>query len=375
MARSPRDTLIFATILLSPMAVATAYLAFPPTPEPIVVVREVVVHAPAEPIAAPMVEPPAPEPLDEPEHMRRAGAGLLVHDGQLVLTSEPDVAWARGKLRSIPREDGISVSRAVDPARLPAPLQLLGDARFVLYSPDGSTCTAQTAPDLLRIFGRQDGDVFYAAGDDGVATADELLAARERVFAEAQLLLARLRPATTHTARGPRCDGLWARRADLPAPAVFVAQEIDEGLRARVRARLDEQPAVLALAAEYSSYSDERREYAADIAPWSTWVNNTMQATRWDEIGGTRSFINVVVGDGGEACGDLFTSRTAVLFALADGELLAQPDPGFMHPLALMDLERDGHLEAVTADGTQLESRGPIAPLQSFTFPYHGCPC
>lgn len=40
-----------------------------------------------------------------------------------------------------------------------------------------------------------------------------------------------------------------------------------------------------------------------------------------------------------------------------------------------MDLERDGHLEAVTTYGQAIETRGPATATQSFNFPYNGCRC
>ena len=105
------------------------------------------------------------------------------------------------------------------------------------------------------------------------------------------------------------------------------------------------------------------------------YLKDTLQMTRWDELGGTRSYLNVIVGDGGEACSDLFSDQVAVLFRLDTGSPVAQDDPGFLHPLAVMDLERDGHLEAVTENGLHLESRGPTTTIQRFEIPYHGCPC
>jgi hypothetical protein len=382
MARSTRDTLIFATILLAPMAAATAYIAFTPTPEPIVirevVTEQVVVEVAAPPVAevaevAEVVEPEPPtEPVHQPEGMRPAGAGMLVYEGQVVLTTKPDVAWARGKLRSPEVDYGVVATRSADPARLPEDLRALADARLVLYRADGGTCTAGTGPDLLKIYGRQDGELFYPEAEDGQPTAAELLAARKEVFAEAQLLLARLRPATG----GPRCDGLWARRADLPAPAVFAPNtDDDDALRAQVLAQIAGQPAVIALAARYEAHRAELTGLDADIQPWSTFMTDTVQVSRWDEVGGARSYVNVIVGDGGESCSDLFPDQTTVLFAREGGELVAQADSGFLAPLALMDLERDGHLEAVTEGGNRIESSGPAGDVQQFTIPYHGCPC
>lgn len=377
MARSTRDTLIFATILLTPMAVATAYIASM-SPEQTVIRETVYVEVPqavavededAEPIAEPIAEPAAPtEPVHQPEVVRPAGAGMLVYEGKLVLTTKPDVAWAHGKLRSPDVDFGIVATRAVDRARLPEDLQTVADARVVLYRADGGTCTAQTTPSQLQIYGRQDGDVIFPEAENGEPSPAELLEARKEVFAEAQLLLSRLSPA--------RCDGLWARRADLPAPAVFAERTVaDDALAQQVQAAIAGLPDVLAVAAEYETYRGEHKALGDDVAPWSTFLKETTQVTRWDEIGGTRSYLNVIVGDGGEACSDDFWGRTALLLAIEGDRLVPQDQAGFLHPLALMDLERDGQLEAVTAGGDTLASNGPAGDVQSFTIPYHGCPC
>lgn len=391
MPRSKLDTLIYATILLTPMAVAAGYLAFTPAPAPIVIVEPAPASgcpAPAsvcpEPAPAPTSEPSAPseptvpvavEPVatDPPSpidpSIALAGAGMLLYDGQLVLSTAPDLSWSKGQLRNHPREWAVEVSKRVDVARLPDPLRALADARIIVHAADGSTCTATTRPDGLTIFGRQDGELAYPEDDNDELTPAQRLAIREQVFAEAQLLRGRL-----HRDEG-RCEGVWARAAALPAPAVFAAREQDEPdatLRAQILAQLAGMPQIETLARAYRHHNAES---GAEQPAWSVYLKDTLHMTRWDELGGTRSYLNVIVGDGGEACSSLFSDQVAVLFRLDSGEPVAQDDPGFLHPLAVMDLERDGHLEAVTENGLQLESRGPNSTLQRFEIPYHGCPC
>ena len=378
MPRSKLDTLIYATILLTPMAVAAGYLAFTPAPAPTIVEVPVASACP-EPaaLAPPACEPsePAastPTPAVEPAPAidpasRQAGAGMLLYDHQLVLATAPDLTWSKGQLRDHKLEWAVAVSKRVDTTRLPDPLRALADARVIVYAADGSTCTATTRPDGLTIHGRQDGELAYPdEGHDEVTPAQQQ-AVREQVFAEAQLLRARLHR------DGERCDGVWARAAALPAPAVFAARDDeDPALRERVLAALAPSPRLEALARSYRHHNDES---GAEQPEWPVYLRDTLQVTRWDELGGARSYLNVVVGDGGEACSGLFSDQLAVLFAVTDDGLVLLDQPGFIHPLAIMDLERDGQLEAVTEGGMHLESRGLPGTVQRFEIPYHGCPC
>lgn len=387
MPRSKLDTLIYATILLAPMAVATGYLAFAPppivtletaeapvcTPEPAAQEPAQVLVEPApasaEPAQAPVPADPPPAPvLPAPG----PGVGMLMYEGQLVLATAPDLTWSKGQLREQRQDWSVRVSKRVVADRLPEPLRALGDARMVVYAADGSACVASTRADDLNIHARQDGELFYPEEGEDEVSPKQRRAILEEVFAEAQLLRARL-----HREAGQRpCEGLWARPAALAAPAVFAAHALDRHAEAALRDLLLPQlagmPRVKALGKAY-------REHATEIddatVPWATYMRDTLQITRWDELGGTRSYVNVIVGDGGEPCTTMFYEQVALQFSFEAGVLTPLDDPGFIDPLAVMDLERDGHLEAVTQDGLQLESRGPAGAVQGFEIPYHGCPC
>lgn len=385
MPRSKLDALIYATILLAPMAVATGYLAFAPPPivtletaEAPVCIPEPAAQEPAQVLAEPaqvLVEPaptPPPNPVPTPvEAAPGPDVGMLLHEGQLVLSTAPDIAWSKGQLREHPLDWSIRVSKRVVAARLPASLRALADARMIVYTADGSTCLASTRPDDLNIYARQDGELIY--NEDGEKLdGEQRRALLEEVFSEAQLLRARL-----HRAPGDRpCEGLWARPAALAAPAVFAAHALDADAEALLRAELLAQlaglPPIKALGRAYRAHVAETDD---DPVPWSTYMRETLRLTQWDEIGGTRVIVNVVVGDGGEPCSNAFSEQAALQFNRETGALVPLDDPGFIDPVAVMDLERDGHLEAVTAEGVQLESRGPAGTVHRYEFPYHGCPC
>lgn len=389
MARSKLDTLIYATILLAPMATALGYIAMNPAQEPMVLIGSTVplpcptpAVAPAPPAPVEPVKPEPPAPKAEPEPpapkaaepavpLALAGAGMLMYEGQVVLKTDPDTAWAIGRIEDLGADDGIAVSRRVDLSRLPADLSALAGIAVTIYDADGVACTTSTEAASLRIHGRQQGDVVYPEPGKHELTPAQLRAARKQVFAHAQLLLADMRP------DAPYCDGLWARPAALPAPAVFRRTDADDdALQERLMPALADEPAVIAMRDAYEDYRARLAKHDVEVAAWSEFFARTLVVSRWDEVGGARSFINVEIGDGGEACGSEFSEQAAVLFALDGGALIAQDDAGFLQPLAMMDLERDGHLEAVTVGGKHLESRSAATgTVQQFEIPYHGCPC
>lgn len=387
MARSRLDTTIYATILMAPMVTAVAYIAMTPGPAPMLAEAQL---APPELVAsAPVVEPPAPVPeaspvIPAPEAIASPdkptalpaipGAGMLLYEGQLVVVTEPDLAWATGRLRSPPTEYGAIASKAVDVAKLPAELAPLVNSRVVVYAGDGSTCTATTG--AMTVYAREDGDLLY--GDEGEPLdAAGMLVLRKDVFTRAQLLLAR-QSRVADDGRTRRCEGVWARRADLPAPAVFGLRAQDSAselaLEQQVLAAIESLPEVASLR---DAYEADRADHHVpeDVPVWSAFLDETLTISRWDEIGGSRSFVNVEVGDGGEPCSDSFAEQRLLLFALQGGALVQQPGGGFSRPLAIMDLEDDGALEFVGNGGDLLRGQQEDAVVQSYSFPYHGCSC
>jgi hypothetical protein len=398
MARSKLDTVIYATILLAPLATAIGYIALTPEPEPVIVTIPAIAQVapttvpapqtlePPPPVAPPVaVEPVVAEPVvaepvadaAPPQRTPEPGAALLIHKRQLLLSTAGEQAWTRGKMRAHPVEDGLAVSKAVDPTRLPAELQPLVDARFIVHAADGSSCTANAG--ALSLYAEENGDMDYdyieadENGETRPPSAAELLAARKGIFEDAHLVFARL-------TGNARCNGLWARRADLPAPTVFAAVTLDElataALHKQVLEILENQPAIVELHAAFDAYVAEyQRNY--DEPAELTWaeVLASLQISRWDGLGGSRKLLNVELGLGDQGCGDYFTDASALMFTIEGDTLQPHPDGGFLGPDTIMDLERDGHFEAVTAVGRTIETRGPATAHQAYDFPYNGCRC
>jgi len=408
MSRTTLATLTYATILIAPLAATIGYFALTPvsTPTPAITDPAPIVAAPvvAPPIAttpvvtAPVIAPPIAAPLAAPvvqpgpltatpTIVSGPGGAVIMYEHQLALSTDGELDWTTGEVRSN-GPSGIAASKAVDTTLLPDPLKPLVGAAFNLYSADGRQCTANTG--AFSLYGRLDREPEF--GDDGdprPPTTDEIKGLAGSILESAELLLAGLTDDT--------CDGVWARRADFTPPTVFGLVALDKPSRAalqpRLLALLEAHPNIAGLRNAYKAHRRDKikanKESAAydkahpdevnpDAAPrqtppaWDEFLRTSLTLTRWDEVGGARKLLNVVVGRDGDMC-QVFVDKAAAIFTLEGEGLQVMPGPGFLGPRAIMDVERDGKLEAVVSHGT-LETRGPNS-FPSFNFDPYECPC
>lgn len=377
-----RTTRFYAAILLTPLAASLLTVSLYNAPQAgsealasAAPTASVTVLA-ATPVAAPAAAAPvdllaSPDDCDdEPRLVAPAptpdpGAAVLLHGRHFVFASPAAMNWTAGQPKIHGLSDGFTVDYAVATDVVPADVLAQAGARFTVFTSDGATCQADAG--ALAIHGRMEGVFLF---DEAAPTRAELRETATSMQPDDHVVQAPIRGARS-------CTGVWARRADLPAPIVFGRHKLGAGERAAVRRLLDAQPAVAALRTERAEYyADLPPEEAANTdAAWSAFLDDTLELAAWDEIGGARRYITAQVGDEAEGC-DGFGERAAVLF-LRDGDnLVAQPGPGFLDPLAVMDIDRDGTLEAVTEHGRTLESRDETSLLtRHYAFPDLGCGC
>lgn len=400
MART-RDLVALSAILVAPLAAILVSQALPsldaPAPaglEPLAALEPV---APAPTPAPSVVEPPvaphiAPAIAESPAAPvlppagGDAGQAMLVRKDALVLHTHAELRWASGRPVIKAEPSHLLATRSVRWDSLPERLRGLEGATMVVHAADGSTCVAGVEAPRLHL--EQIGDVFHAMDDDGHESFEPptdkavLRDMVKQLFAEEDdlLLLARQRAAD-----GRACEGLWARRADLPPATVFGRRGADEAeaaaLKTEVAAIVRAQPEFTALAGEYAEYlAPMDAERRADLPAWDEFVATNLSAIAWHEIGGSRQIVSVELQLVDRmACSDDFGGSLALLLERRAGRLVRFDQPGWLGLTALMDLEGDGVLEAVTDDGfeTVLRTHDPSgAELRdAYSVPYVGCPC
>lgn len=402
-----REVVVLSAILTAPLAalLVTSWETAPPPP-----VQEAMLEAPppAEEVAAlELVVEPAPEPAPaevsaevsaevtaappapEVPPARDPSQFMLMHGPDLVVSSATEPTWSAGKLRWKLEPWRLIVSQRVTPERLPDPLRALMGARVTVYGADGGACVTDVG--AMRVQYEEEGEIVSDYGLDeggdgeapGQPSAQAIAALAKQEFGLGKMdrhLLARQRRAD-----GRACEGVWARRSDLPAPAVFGARHLDEpearALATSVLAALRQQPEFGALERKYAAYLREYSDDLEDPRSWSDLVADTVVARRWDEVGGPRRIVTVEVGPAPEACSGAFGERAAVFFEERAGTLERLPQEGWLDLVAVMDIDRDGTLEVVTHgdDYTRRQSlaAGPNAAIftDALTIPFLGCPC
>lgn len=407
-----RDLVALSAILIAPLAATlvlmrgageapapaqASTIVEPPAAAPVVVAQPAAVEPPTAVEIPPTVEPPpAVEPPTTPGVVVEAVAEppapahdpaqiMLLKDKDLVLHTQPDPTWSTGRLSIIAKPGQLTVSRKADLKALPPSLRALADATVTVYDTDGSACVAAVGP--LRAEQDESGDVYMdlAGDDDGNFDAFEPPAdkaalrkhAEESFQDPGQLLLARQK-----NQKGKPCPGVWARRADLPAPAVYGRRELAEAdakaLTATALAAVRAQPEFPTIEAAYAA---RVAEYGADagLPPWDEFVTANFTATRWDEVGGPRKIVSIELEEKLDGCGDVFDGHIALLFEQQGDALVRLPQTSWLNLVALMDLDRDGVLEGVTNyDLTHtVVSTGPSASVyaDAYSDNYVGCRC
>lgn len=392
-----RDLAVLSAILTAPLAATLiAPSFFVSSPE---VTAEVVQLAPAAepapaplPIVAPFLEPAPlaaaePEPTPAGEPTRDPSQFMLMHDDALVLHTAAEIAWSSGKIGTRAGPGEFTAWRGVDLEKLPELARALAGATVTVYDVDGSACVAEVG--ALRVQIERTGEVFPIPDGDFDSSGYEPPADRAVVrtmgrdaFAgdgQDGLLLARQR-----NQAGKPCSGLWARRSDLPAPAVFGRRDLAECAEriatADALAVVESRPEYAELRDAYARHLREYSpEYAAEAPSWEQFVDANFRVACWDEVGGPRKLVSVELREQFESCGDWFDDGLAFILE-HQGEQLVVRQQGFYDLAALTDLERDGTFEGlVTGDfGTRrLEAIGPNAAAVSdaFSIDFFGCPC
>lgn len=281
----------------------------------------------------------APAPASAASVGLRAPGFMFVTRGAVVLESEADAAWGTGPTRR-KRVDEYAVEghRDVDASKLPASLQGLSGVAVTMYGANGRVCDARLG--ALSLYGYASGEEVPAdpgAGEDTLPSMPHLVAG--------------------FTATGGDCQAaLWARRADLPPPAVFVAQRrVEPALVARARAASETKAALSRMEALYAEFTASMSAQGDRAVAWPKFVTKHLRTRAWTQQGGGRTLVMVELGDPENIrCDAYFTESAALMFeVVGDGlRLLGGEVP--WRPVAVFDADVDGTLEVLVVPSNGL---------------------
>jgi hypothetical protein len=184
---------------------------------------------------------------------------------------------------------------------------------------------------------------------------------------------------------GRACPGVWARRADLPAPIVFGRRTPPEAerdaLREEALAVVRAQPEFAALAAEHARHGEQLDAGSRDDEPdWDTFVATNFSVELWHELGGPRQYVSVELRLRDPVpCGYDDYGKLALLLERRGDRLVRLDQESWFDLAALMDLDRDGVLEGVSRDddhtALRADDKSAAHARDELYISFVGCPC
>jgi ketosteroid isomerase-like protein len=255
----------------------------------------------------------------------------FVVDGEVIVSMNPDEAWATGpaKIDPNPAEtDLVRVRRQVDPKKLPAEVAQIAGSQVLLMDAKGVRCEARLGGFLLRsrvaITDTEDGPPPWSM------TANFLVA--------------------TVANNSKACAGAtWARSAKLPAPPVTTASTPNAKMRARAVAAFRALPQSQAIQRRFAKWY-ARQGYHVAPAWFSQEKDHPTVRVMAVVNGPTLLSVSATINDGD--CSDDVRGSLWALWQVdgpADNPRLIlrnQPDESMtMQPTAAVDVDGDGRVE------------------------------
>ncbi|MCA9713550.1 MAG: hypothetical protein KC468_02535 [Myxococcales bacterium] len=336
---------------------------------------------------------PAPKAETLEASPEAPGPLMFVLDGRVLIDTDADPEWGRGRARADARGAGParSVRRAAARKSVPEDLWKLSGERVVLYGPSGRVCEGRL--DALSIAARYSGElellyeeearlggdgVFDEARDAGVRLSRRV---DERIYEDGPWSL----EAALADTRGS-CDGaLWARLATDLEPAIYTTSaagspdERDAGAWDTVT----ELAAFRELRDGHVTFSQELGASPSEAeAAWARFVAEERRVQRWRDPASGDTLVTVQLGAPGvPSCGEFDGTLAALLRAHGDGGFeLLEAELG-ARPIAIFDRDHDGAPELIVSSGIAIElellERDDDAydVVDQVEVPFFGCPC
>jgi hypothetical protein len=316
---------------------------------------------------APIEVAPAPEPEAD------RAAFMFVTDAGVVLSSEAEHAWGRGRLFEPEGEVTFRAAKRANPDTLPSKYWSMRGRSFNLYGPDGLVCTARLGE--LRVVAQYGG---WGLGDVlGLEFRDhpELASKqdiREGLWRRDDLQL------VAEIESPERCDGaLWARDAELPPPTILRRSSLpNPASDARLAMFLASETLAQterSYRADYAALDEDMRAY---FPTWETVVAEYgARVWSWVDAAARPQLVELEFGLAPEPCGEPLSSRMTTLEHVRGDEFVDVPDE--VGPDAVFDADLDGQLEFFHTGFNPGNGRISSATLEAYLHVAEdwSCPC
>ncbi|HFE45204.1 MAG TPA: hypothetical protein ENJ18_06875 [Nannocystis exedens] len=300
---------------------------------------------------------------------------LLAHDGELVLSIDPEASWGRGAIDSSYDGQAFRARRAVAVDRLPESIAQLLGLNVVVHEVGGGRCSAKIA-----------GFSFYAEvwGEIWAPHEWTLQQPPSRTERRAYARDVMEFPGALMAAlSGPRaCTAGIAWPADAPPPVTYVREILQPKAQAelalRIVPQLAAEPEFALLRREYDEYRSTIRSEATleRTSNFSNYVDKNIVVHSWQAREQHRSLLIVELRDPTVGCGLGFAGRGAWIYEDREEGLRRLPQEIGFDVAVLIDGDHDGSVQWMSAGpGAQEELSLGDGEDVVYQVPDYGCPC
>jgi hypothetical protein len=334
---------------------------------------------------------PPPEPAPAP---KLAGDFFFVTEHGVVLDLDAPTHWGAGPVRGDGNDEDdlwgqVTAYRDADLDALPEGVVGTLASELDLYDAGGRICRVRLgkarlvaqlssmSPELIFEEDSPEGLYEYWEIEDGQKDPKHTRKLARSIRRKVLETQPRWLVASWEALEGDCGDAVWARDASLPAPEVFTKVEHPWGDRKARRARkaLMGSDRVREMHAMYDEWrGDLDPEYAGEIPSWETFADDTLSVVAWHDRSGETQVVSAQVGDFVSTCGDGFGDHESWIYAFPGAR--PQPIRQGNTPLAVLDLDHDGHFEFLwqTHEGLFFEAQDESEQKEAAVY-FIGCPC
>ncbi|HGG58258.1 MAG TPA: hypothetical protein ENK31_10720 [Nannocystis exedens] len=300
---------------------------------------------------------------------------LLAHDGELVLSIDPEASWGRGAIDSSYDGQVFRARRAVAVDRLPESIAQLLGLNVVVHEVDGGRCSAKIAG--FSLYAEVWGEIW--APNEWTLQQPPSRAERRAYARDVMEFPGALMAALS----GPRaCSAGIAWPADAPPPVTYVREILQPKAQAELALRIVSQ---LAAEPEFAQLRREYDEYRSTIhseatlertGNFSNYVDKNIVVHSWQAREQHRSLLIVELRDPTVGCGLGFAGRAVWIYEDREEGFRRLPQEIGFDVAVLIDGDHDGSVQWMsTGPGVQEDLSLGDGGDVFYQVPDYGCPC